>query len=169
MIEPIRFFGSADLLGGKHPQDLPANAVIVRDLDQAMMLENEQDLPPGYLIWRDQIEQALAEFVTTPQADEAAERIEAAALQQWQAMGEFERELKKKKLRKTITLAEEFWLTVAYDILETLKSVALSRHATGGVPLFEDIFAVFKAGFYPCGLTQDRRIVAFDPRVLVGK
>lgn len=94
--------------------------------------------------------------------------IEEEANQMWSRRGESELELKKKKIRKTITEAEEFWLTVAYDTLEILKSVALGRYVSGpdGVAFLEDVFQVYRAGLYPCGVKSDGSLAAFDVRVL---
>ena len=78
-----------------------------------------------------------------------------------------EHDLRKKKIRKTISAYEEFVLTVAHDSLEQLKSVALGRFVhPGGVAALERIFAIYRAGFYPCGVRADGDPVAFDPVVL---
>lgn len=86
----------------------------------------------------------------------------------WSHRGEFELELKKKKIRKTIKEAEEFRLTVAYDTLETLKSVVLGRYVNGpaGAAFLEDVFQVCRAGRYPCGVKSDGSLAAFDVRIL---
>ncbi|WP_199261274.1 hypothetical protein [Paracoccus binzhouensis] len=166
VLEPVRFLADAHMLSGSRPELLPQGSVVIRDLAEAMLLENEQDPPPGYRIWRDSLEQRLAEFWSSPAGREGRAIIDAAAEAQWNAMGDFERDLRKKKIRKTITPAEEFWLTVAYDSLETLKGVALARYVKGGDPLLEKVFAVYRAGFYPCGITQGMDLAAFDPTVL---
>ncbi|MDQ7774554.1 MAG: hypothetical protein Q4615_00970 [Paracoccus aminovorans] len=123
---------------------LPAGSAIIRDLAEAMTLENDQDPPPGYRIWHDVVEQTLAEFWSTPEAREGRNLVDAAADEQWNAMEDFERELRKKRICKTITAKEEFWLTVAYDSLEILKGIAVGRYVCGGVPLLEGIFSVYK-------------------------
>ncbi|WP_062563862.1 hypothetical protein [Paracoccus aminovorans] len=166
VLEPVRFFGRKQLFSGAKPELLPAGSAIIRDLAEAMTLENDQDPPPGYRIWHDVVEQTLAEFWSTPEAREGRNLVDAAADEQWNAMEDFERELRKKRIRKTITAKEEFWLTVAYDSLEILKGIAVGRYVCGGVPLLEGIFSVYKAGFYPCGVAHEMRLAVFDPTTL---
>lgn len=166
VLEPVRFFGSEQLFSGAKPELLPPGTTIIRVLADAMSLENDQDPPPGYRIWHDVVEQTLAEFWSTPEAREGRALVDVAADEQWNSMADFERELRKKKIRKTITAKEEFWLTVAYDTLEMLKGIAVGRYVRDGVPLLEDIFSVYKAGFYPCGVAHEMRLAVFDPATL---
>lgn len=167
-LQPLTLFNDPVLLSGNSPESLPQNIECVADLSTAMQLENAQTLPKGYAIWSDALADAVAPFYCTPAGHEGREIIAAKAEEIWDSMGNFERELYKKRLRKTITEWEEFWLTVAYDILEILQSVALARYVGGGSQsqFLEDVYTVFQAGFYPCGLKKDGSIVAFDPRRL---
>jgi hypothetical protein len=153
-----------------HADRLPPAAELITDLDQAMLLANAQYVPGGYLIWSDVVSDAVSDFYSTPGAREARALIETQAERSWKTCGEFERALKVKRIRKTITPFEEFWLTVAYDLLEMLKTVSLGRHVMGrnnALPL-EVAYAVLDAGFYPCGWHRDERICVFDPRGLEG-
>lgn len=163
---PIEFWLDDKLLSGADSQALPQGTQIITDLEQAMLLENSQDLPPGYRIWADAIPAALSPFYSTAKSREGEEMIEAQADEVLDARGDFELDLNKKRTLKTITEAEEFWLTVGYDILEALKAVALARYVQGGEPFLEKLFAVYRAGFYPCGLDDKGNLAAFDPRVL---
>lgn len=169
-LSPILLFDDPVLLSGSRSDLLPPRHEMVDDLDRAMTLENEQDLPRGYRIWSDALSNAVAPFFTSDQGREGRALIEEKAEEAWASRGNFELELKKKRIRKAITEREEFWLTVAYDVLETLKAVSLARFV-GGVtqsPFLEDVYAVYKAGFYPCGLKGKGKIVAFDVRTLNG-
>lgn len=167
-LEPIRFFNNAGLLGGKNSEILPRDVELITDLDLAMTLENSQDPPKGYKIWRDEISGAIAPFYISQIGREGRFIIDREADQAWLNLGNFEIELKKKKIRKTITVSEEFWLTTAYDILETLKYIALGRYINGqdGVKLLENIFLIYRSGFYPCGIKLDNKLTAFDVRTL---
>ena len=167
--EPIQFFNSSYLLSGKYEDILPKNTEIIKSLDLAMELENEKEiLPDGYQIWSDAISAAVATFYCTDKAKDGEELIEPEAGQAWAAVEQYFRELQLKKIKKTITEKESFWLIVSYDILEILKSVSLGRYVFGenGVPFLEGVYKVFKAGFYPCGIKNDGSIVAFDVTVL---
>lgn len=169
-LSPLSLFNDPVLLTASRSDLLPQNVEIIRDLRRAMFLENDQDLPVGYRIWSDALTGAVAPFFTTAKAREGREIIDARAEEIWASKGNFELELKKKRIKKTITEHEEFWLTVAYDILETLKSVALARYIGGTLQskFLEDTYATLQAGFFPCGLRADNGIVAFDPSVLTG-
>lgn len=167
---PIRLFASDRLLSAMHEDRLPHAAELITDLDRAMLLGNAQDLPDGYQIWSDVVSGAVSDFYSTPRAREARALVETQAERSWEISGEFERALKLKRIRKTITPFEEFWLTVAYDLFEMLKTVSLGRHVMGrnnALPL-EAAYAVLDAGFYPCGWHRNKRICAFDPRGLEG-
>lgn len=135
-----------------------------------MVLENAQDLPDGYQIWIDVVSGAVSEFHSTAAAREGRALIEVEARRIWDACGEFERALKIKRVRKTITPFEEFWLMVAYDLFEMLKSVALGRYVMGrkNDRVLEAIYTVLDAGFYPCGWRREGSVCVFDPRGLEG-
>jgi len=169
-LAPIRLFASDRLLSARHGDELPASAELVTDLDRAMLLENAQDLPDGYRIWRDVMSEALSAFCSSGAAREAQSIVEAECQRIWESRGEFERALKIKRMRKTITDFEEFWLAVAHDLFEMLKSVSLGRHVLGGNnnSVLEAIYATVDAGFYPCGWHDQTGICAFDPRGLDG-
>ncbi len=169
-LAPIRLFASPRLLSAANPAGLPASAERITDLERAMLLENAQDLPSGYRIWRDVISGALSPFYSTTAAREAQSIIEAEAEAIWEECGDFERALRTSQLRKTISPFEEFWLTTAYDLFDLLQSVSLGRHVLGrdNDPVLEAVFAVVEAGFYPCGWKQGDGICAFDPRGLEG-
>lgn len=170
VLAPIRLFVSDRLLSARHKDELPASTELVTDLDRAMLLENAQDLPDGYRIWRDVVSEAVSAFYSSGAAREARPLVEAECRRIWECCGEFERALKIKRMRKTITDFEEFWLAVAYDLFEMLKSVSLGRHVLGGSndPILEAIYVTLDAGFYPCGWHDRRGICAFDPRGLDG-
>ncbi|MFC4254245.1 hypothetical protein GRI97_02330 [Altererythrobacter xixiisoli] len=169
-LAPVRSFASERLLGAQDPTLLPPGAELIADIERAMLLENAQDLPPGYRIWRDVINAALSPFYSAPAAAEGRVLIEAEADAIWSGCGEFEQALKISQLRKTITPFEEFWLTIAYDLFELLQSVSLGRHVNeaDNDPVLEAIFCVVQAGFYPCGWNGESGICAFDPRELEG-
>lgn len=59
-------------------------------------------------------------------------------------------------------------LAVAYDSFELLRMISVGRIVMNGAltQLLEDIFLVYQAGFYPCGISADGHLVAFDVRTL---
>lgn len=162
-LEPVRLFSSPKLLSGGDPGALPSQAEVITDLDQAMILENNHDLPVGYRIWSDVIANAQSEHYTRPEAKEGEKIVEALALQAESYLDD---------LTETAPDTEilQFWETVADDILEQLKSVAVSRFVLGvqTPSVFEDIQQSYRAGFYPCGQRADGAIVVFDPKGLGG-
>ncbi|MFB9221850.1 hypothetical protein [Paracoccus cavernae] len=163
VLEPVHFFGSPLLLSGAHPEALPADAEIVTDLERAMILENEQDLPAGYAIWLDAYAAAKASYFSTDAARDGEKIAAEAALRQ---VSDIER-LEGAALE---TEFYEFWDTVAGEIIDQLNSIAISRFVLGqAVPkFFADLFQIYRAGFYPCGLREDGGMVAFDPKALGG-
>lgn len=170
ILAPVRLFGKDRILSGSVPEALPPGCELIGDLDRAMVLENSQDLSPGYSIWADKIARAQSLYNCEPAAAEGRKLIDAEANLQWQARGPFELELNRKRLRRIITPYEELWLTTAYDLLELLKSIALGRHVLGeaNAPVLEQAQTVIACGFYPCGWQASGHICAFDPRVLKG-
>lgn len=169
-LEPIIFAGEADFLSGNQPDLLPSKIELEADLNRAMELENTQDPPPGYHIWKDSIDASVSPFYSTANAREGEAKLESAAEEVWAKLAPREMDLKKKQLKSGLSEKEEFWLVVAYDSFELLKLVAIGRYVTDGegIPFLEDIFQVYRAGFYPCGLLRDGSLVAFDVRALEG-
>lgn len=54
-------------------------------------LENAQDLPDGYRIWRDVVSGAVAGFYSTAAAQDGRATIETESQWIWEGCGEFER------------------------------------------------------------------------------
>lgn len=169
-LEPVRLFAGDRFLSASNADRLPRGVELVDDLDRAMLLENTRDPPIGYRIWTDTLDAAVSPFYSSAEGREGRALIETEVQRVWDARGPFERALAIKRIKKTISPFEELWLKVAYDSLERLKSVALGRHVLGpaNAPVLEVVFAVYDAGFYPCGLRRDGVICAFDPRALGG-
>lgn len=166
-LAPVKFFATEDFLSGRREEALPTGTELVTDLAYAMTLENDQLLPQGYRIWADVLSAAVSPFYSTAEGKAGRTIIDQTAEQIWATTEAFQGELRKKKLRKTITAFEEFYLTVSYDCLEQLKSVSLGRFVhSDGVEVLERIFSIYLAGFYPCGARTDGNLVAFDVRVL---
>ena len=111
-----------------------------------------------------------AQFCSSPAAAAGRPVIEAERDQIWTSAGEFESILKIKRLRKPITEFEEFWVIVAYDILEMLCSVSLGRSVLDqhNAAVLEAVFATYNAGYYPCGWRKTGQICVFNPRMLEG-
>ncbi|MDO5604898.1 MAG: hypothetical protein Q4G25_07045 [Paracoccus sp. (in: a-proteobacteria)] len=167
ILAPVRLLESQALLGGGMPDHLPADCEVVRDLELAMNLENEQDLPPGYLVWKDVQERAVAQFRSSPAFHEAEKLIDPVIDAWWNQQKARRLQVRKDQIRGTVNLFDEFFYTVDYDISQQLKMVSAARYCLAEVPpVLEVIFDVYRAGFYPCGWTQDNRIVAFDATVL---
>lgn len=167
-LDPIFFVKDPDLLSGANPQIFPVGTEITRDIDYAMTLENSQDLPAGYRIWTDALENAVSPFISSDEARDGQRLLEEKADEVWAPLGDVELDLNKKQLKGTITEREEFWLTVAYDSLEILKSVALARYVGANDDFLEKVYTIYCAGFYPCGIRNDGTLVAFDPKSLKG-
>jgi hypothetical protein len=168
-LEPVEFFLSPKLLSGWTGDGMDQDVDIVRDLGLAMQLENSQDLPEGYCIWSDYFPNAVAPFYTTALGQKGRQIVEEHGATVWAQLGNFQIELRKKKVRKTITEFEEFWLVTAFDILEQLKMISVGRFCASDYDnsSLESVFRVFLSGLYPCGQKTDGRLVAFDPKVLM--
>lgn len=167
-LEPVDFFLNPKLLSGWNGDGIEPDVELVRDLERAMQLENSQDLPEGYSVWSDYIANAVAPFHTTELGRTGRGIVETYGAKVWDGLGNFQIELRKKKVRRTITEFEEFWSTTAFDILEHLKMISVGRfcakdHDNSSL---ENIFLIYANGLYPCGLRTDGRLVAFDPRAL---
>lgn len=162
-LEPVHFFGLPLLLSGAHPEALPKDAEIVTDLERAMVLENEQDLPEGYAVWLDACAAAQASYFSTDAARVGEKIVAEAGSRQ---VSDIER-LEGAALE---TEFYEFWDTVAGEIIDQLNSIAVGRFVLGHVvpKFFADLFRIYRADFYPCGLRADGGMVAFDPKTLGG-
>lgn len=163
ILEPVRFFSSPRLLSGAEPAALPAGAEIVTDLERAMVLENEQELPAGYVIWLDAFANARGAYYTRPEAREGEALVVETEEGQVSDLEELEGEVLE-------TEFVEFWDTVVAEVVAHFEAVSVGRYVLGerSPKLLEDMFQTYRAGFYPCGLRTDGGIVAFDPKALGG-
>lgn len=167
-LEPVDFFLNPKLLSGWNGDGIDQEVELVEDLERAMLLENSQDLSDGYAIWSDYLTNAVAPFYTTELGRAGRQIVEVHGAKVWDRLGNFQIELRKKKVRRTITEFEEFWSATAFDILEHLKMIAVGRFCSKDYDTsrLENVFVIYANGFYPCGLRTDGRLAAFDPRVL---
>lgn len=102
-IESIIFAGEADFLSGNRPGLLPKNIELEADLNRAMELENPQDPPPGYRIWKDSIDASVSPVYSTENAREGEAKLESAAEEVWAKLAPREMDLRKKQLKSGLS------------------------------------------------------------------
>lgn len=164
VFEPLLLFQKNDFLVDQRPALLPNQAEVITELARAMTLENDRDLPAGYVIWSDAVQKAQSVYFALPETRQAEQLIEEKTV----GIGNVWDVLEDSDLADSEFA--QFWEQVSFDMLEQLKSIAVAKAVLGDrIPtLFEDMLEAYTAGYYPCGLRSDGRICALDPSGIDG-
>ncbi|OTA15309.1 hypothetical protein Xbed_03599 [Xenorhabdus beddingii] len=164
--EPMSFLLSNALLSGGG--NLPSGIILLEDKDKSLTLSLSQNLPDGYLVWQDLIENSVGEFSLEDKYSDAEEYLEGID----EEFGDLQEEktlvYRKSKIKKINTEYDDFYFDILDDVYYQLKMLSLQRYILGyqKASLLEKMFEIYKEGFYPCGMTKDKKIVAFNPMVL---
>ncbi|MEQ1963127.1 hypothetical protein ABLB69_08120 [Xenorhabdus khoisanae] len=164
--EPMRFLFLDDLLSGKGK--LSSDVILLEEKDKSLKLSFSQDLPDGYLVWQDLIENNVGEFSLEDNYSEAEDYLEGIDEEYGDLQEEKILTYRKSKIKKINTEYDDFYFEILDDIYYQLKMLSIQRYLLGtkSESLLEKMFNIYKEGFYPCGMTKDKKIVAFNPQIL---
>ncbi|MCC8466697.1 hypothetical protein [Photorhabdus bodei] len=164
--EPMSFLFSDNLLSGgvKAPSDI----ILLEDKDKSLRLSLSQDLPDGYLVWQDLIENSVGEFSLKDNYSEAEDYLEDIDEEYSDLQEEKTLIYRKSKIKKTNTEYDDFYFEILDEVYYQLKMLSIQRYILGEQKesILEKIFEIYKEGLYPCGMTKDEKIVAFNPMIL---
>ncbi|MGJ0524430.1 hypothetical protein ACR42A_12855 [Burkholderia gladioli] len=162
--EALAFAFTPALFKGLSGQ-VPPRAIVIGDLALAFEAAFEQNLPVGQAVWLDVVENWRGRLREHAQFDEAHEFVgdRLGELQQQHASAQLD--YRKKKVKKVNTARDDFQFSDAReDAYFVLSTIAIHRYLDDflGEPFFEDVFALYRAGGWPCGMKDDQLMV-FDP------
>ncbi|OCQ54677.1 hypothetical protein Ppb6_00041 [Photorhabdus australis subsp. thailandensis] len=164
--EPMSFLFSDNLLSGgvKAPYDI----ILLENKDKSLRLSLSQDLPDGYLVWQDLIENSVGEFSLEDNYSEAEDYLEDIDEEYSDLQEEKTLIYRKSKIKKTNTEYDDFYFEILDEVYYQLKMLSIQRYILGyqKKSLLENMFEIYKEGLYPCGMTKDKKIVAFNPMIL---
>lgn len=166
VVEPIEFCFNDDIFNGIYGGIESKN--IIDDLELAYKYAFDQNIPSGYKVWSDFIEEQRALLRLNDKFQEAyhfvreyAEGEQAKNSSKWI-------DYRKKKIKKNNTRKDDFIFSEAReDAFSVLNTVAINRYLDNFIKdeILEDIFLFYKCGGWPCGLRKNN-ILVFDPKVL---
>lgn len=164
--EPMSFLFSDNLLSGG--EKVPSDIILLEDKDKSLRLSLSQDLPDGYLVWQDLIENSVGEFSLEDNYSEAEDYLEDIDEEYSDLQEEKTLTYRKSKIKKTNTEYNDFYFEILDEVYYQLKMLSIQRYILGyqKKSLLEKIFEIYKGGLYPCGMTKDKKIVAFNPMIL---
>ncbi|NXZ86499.1 hypothetical protein HZI30_06055 [Serratia fonticola] len=167
IIEPIEFAFTNDLFKGLS-EAISQKVIIINNFDDAYKYAFEQNLPSGYKVWNDTIEQCRKSLRKNKKFQEAYDfvtgNLESLQVKNASSLIEF----RKKKIKKTNTAHDNFIFSEAKeDAFFVLSTVAINRYLDNFIKdaFLEDIYALYKAGAWPCGM-KGSVILVFDPASL---
>jgi hypothetical protein len=164
IIEPVEFAFTNRLFKGGL-EDINQKVLVINNVEDAFKYAFKQNLPSGYKVWNDLIEQSRNFLRRNKKFEEADEfvtnKLETLQTKNASSLIEF----RKKKIKKTNTAYDDFVFSEAKeDALFVLSTVAINRYLNNFIkdPFLEDIFAIYKAGAWPCGMKENAFLI-FDP------
>ncbi|CNE02156.1 Uncharacterised protein [Yersinia nurmii] len=167
IIEPIEFAFTNDLFKGLS-EAISQKVIVINNVDDAYKYAFEQNLPSGYKVWNDTIEQYRKSLRKNKKFQEAYDfvngNLESLQVKNASLLIEF----RKKKIKKTNTAHADFIFSeVKEDAFFVLSTVAINRYLDNFIKdaFLEDIYALYKAGAWPCGM-KGSIILVFDPASL---
>ncbi|MDE1484148.1 hypothetical protein [Xenorhabdus bovienii] len=167
ILEPMTFLLSEKLLFGSHGSQSDFY-VEIRDPELALTLAFEQLLPNGYVVWSDVIDNSIGKFRLRSEYDDANEYLNDIDEMFSVHQSKISISYRKKKIKKENSNYDDFYFEILDEVYYQLKMLSLQRYILGGQKesILEKIFEIYKEGVYPCGMTKDKKIVAFNPMVL---
>ncbi|CDG22278.1 protein of unknown function [Xenorhabdus poinarii G6] len=127
--EPMRFLFLDDLLSGKG--QLSSDVILLEDKDKSLKLSFSQDLPDGYLVWQDLIENNVGEFSLENNYSEAEDYLEDIDEEYGDLQEEKILSYRKSKIKKINTEYDDFYFEILDDIYYQLKMLSIQRYILG--------------------------------------
>ncbi|MDE9430514.1 hypothetical protein [Xenorhabdus bovienii] len=127
--EPMRFLFLDDLLSGKG--QLSSDVILLEDKDKSLKLSFSQDLPDGYLVWQDLIENNAGELSLEDNYSEAEDYLEDIDEEYGDLQEEKIFSYRKSKIKKINTEYDDFYFEIFDDIYYQLKMLSIQRYILG--------------------------------------
>ncbi|GKX55775.1 hypothetical protein SOASR030_18870 [Leminorella grimontii] len=166
--EPIEFAFTENFFGGI-PGSVDKHYVIINDINEAYKFAFEQNLPRGYKVWQDIIEQIRSSLRKNNKFQEADDSINALLAQLQSQNASSLIDYRKKKVKKINSKYDDFLFSEARnDAYFVLSTVAINRYLDNYITgsLLENVFKAYQLGGWPCGI-KDESIVFFNPSSLI--
>ncbi|MBS9439968.1 hypothetical protein EAE91_23330 [Photorhabdus noenieputensis] len=167
VIEPMAFLLSEKLFSGVLSNQ-SSRYLEIHDPELALTLSFEQLLPDGYLVWLDLIENSISKFRLRSEFNEANEYLNDISKEFSVHYDKISIAYRKKKIKKENSDYDDFYFEVLDEVYSQLNMLSIQRYILGEQKesILEKIFEIYKEGLYPCGMTKDKKIVAFNPMIL---
>lgn len=169
IFQPINFILSEGFLSGCDGEGIPKGVEIIKDKKLALDLSTSQNLPQGFNIWQDAIDNAVGEFRTEKGFHEGEIFLEQADSDFESYQKKISLNYRKSKIKKTNTEYDDFYFNVLDQSYYQLKMLSLQRYVKGYVEdgLLERLFVFYFAGLYPCGIKSNKKISVYNPCDLI--
>lgn len=167
IIEPIEYAFTNDLFKGLS-KTIGQKIIVINNVDDAYKYAFEQNFPSGYKVWNDVIEQCRKSLRESKRFQEAFDFVNSNLKRLQIKNASSLIEFRKKKIKKTNTAHDDFIFSEAKeDAFFVLSTVAINRYLDDFMKdaFLEDIYALYKAGAWPCGM-KGSVILVFDPASL---
>jgi hypothetical protein len=167
ILEPMIFLLSEKLLFGTHSSQT-GFYVEINDPELALTLAFEQLLPKRYVVWSDIIDNSIGKFRVRDEYDDADEYLNEIDEMFSVHQSRISISYRKKKIKKENSDYDDFYFEILDEVYYQLKMLSIQRYILGDQKesILEKMFKIYKEGLYPCGMTKDKKIVAFNPVVL---
>lgn len=156
IIEPIEFLFGSEIFKGL-TESAGKGFILIEKITDAYKYAFEQQLPPGYKVWTDVVENYRSTLRSNVKFDEAYEFINHELISLQEKNKESLLEYRKKKVKKINTAYDDFKFPEAMqDAFFVLSTVAIRRYLDNSKKEndLEVIFSIYKAGGWPCGMKK---------------
>lgn len=169
ILQPMRFIISEDFLSGCDGEKIPDNVEIIEDKKLALEISTSQNLPQDFKVWQDVIDNAVSAFRTDREFHEGERFLESAESDFESYQKRISLNHRKAKIKKNNTEYDDFYFNVLDESYYQLKMLSLQRYVKGHVEdgLLERLFAFYLIGLYPCGIKNNKKILAYNPYDLI--
>lgn len=165
--EPLEFIFSGKLFIGLSGNVNNKDIVITSEED-AFSFAFQQDVPAGYSVWIDHLENKRKELRRHSDFNAVEEFVTQELVKLQTNHSALQLEYRKKKVKKTNTPLDDFMFSEAREnAFFVLSVVAINRGLSSSSPddFIEKLFDYYKLGGWPCG-KKDQSIIVFDPASL---
>ena len=169
IFQPVRFILSEDFLSGCDGEKVPDFVEIIKEKKSALEISISQNLPQGFKVWQDSIDNAVSEFRMEKGFHEGEVFLESADSDFESYQKKISLSYRKAKIKKNNTEYDDFYFNVLGESYYQLKMVSLQRYVKGYIEdsFLERLFFCYSAGLYPCGIKNNKKISAYNPCSLI--
>ena len=165
ILQPMNLLFSESLLSGYNGAELSLDFEVIKDLEFSLEISKSQNLPDGYVIWQDAIDNSVSDFRLDKKFSDAENFISTKDDEFSSYQSKLSIAYRKSKLKKSNTAYDDFYFNVLGEVYYQLKMVTLQRYVRGNVEnsFLEKLFHLYREGLYPCGMKNKGTIVAYNP------